>query len=247
MEVHAHTHTERKRFKHYLFEFFMLFLAVFCGFLAENFREHQVDRQRGQKYIESMITDLKKDTTDFPQIIDYNIKKVGGMDSLATLLDKPMLTEEDEKQLYVLNKNYASSISPMIWNDGTYHQLLTSGNFRLISKRTTDSIMNYYGQPKDNALGQESILEDATKRAYFFSEKIFDRSYPNFTITKDGNISKEPFPDKIHLLTKEKKELKEYSQMVRTAMGVTAQYISNLIDMNKLSKNLLIFLTNEYH
>jgi len=38
MEAHPHTYTERKRLKHYLFEFLMLFLAVFCGFLAENFR-----------------------------------------------------------------------------------------------------------------------------------------------------------------------------------------------------------------
>ena len=37
MEVHSHTHTERKKFTHYLWEFLMLFLAVFCGFLAENF------------------------------------------------------------------------------------------------------------------------------------------------------------------------------------------------------------------
>ena len=38
MEVHAHTHTERKKWTHYLWEFLMLFLAVFCGFLAENQR-----------------------------------------------------------------------------------------------------------------------------------------------------------------------------------------------------------------
>ena len=42
MEVHAHTHTEKKKFTHYLWEFLMLFLAVFCGFLAENFREHKI-------------------------------------------------------------------------------------------------------------------------------------------------------------------------------------------------------------
>src|SRR5215213_11711783 len=39
MEVHHHSHTERKRWQHYLFEFFMLFLAVFAGFLAENWRK----------------------------------------------------------------------------------------------------------------------------------------------------------------------------------------------------------------
>jgi len=40
MEVHAHSHTVpiaigRKKWTHYFWEFLMLFLAVFCGFLAE--------------------------------------------------------------------------------------------------------------------------------------------------------------------------------------------------------------------
>ena len=45
MEVHTHTHTARKKGTHYLWEFLMLFLAVFAGFLAENQREHIVEHQ----------------------------------------------------------------------------------------------------------------------------------------------------------------------------------------------------------
>jgi len=54
MEVHHNTHTERKKFTHYLWEFLMLFLAVFCGFLAENFREHQVEKNRATQYMLSL-------------------------------------------------------------------------------------------------------------------------------------------------------------------------------------------------
>ena len=46
MEVHTHTHTPRKKWTHYFWEFIMLFLAVFCGFLAENQREHYIEQQR---------------------------------------------------------------------------------------------------------------------------------------------------------------------------------------------------------
>ena len=45
MEVHAHTHTERKKWTHYLWEFSMLFL-VFYRFLAENIRGHKVKKDR---------------------------------------------------------------------------------------------------------------------------------------------------------------------------------------------------------
>ena len=47
MEVHAHSHSHgKKNWKNYFWEFLMLFLAVFCGFLAENQREHYVEYQR---------------------------------------------------------------------------------------------------------------------------------------------------------------------------------------------------------
>jgi hypothetical protein len=49
MEVHQHTHTPRKKWTHYFWEFLMLFLAVFCGFLAENQREHMIENKRAKQ------------------------------------------------------------------------------------------------------------------------------------------------------------------------------------------------------
>ena len=69
MEVHAHTHTPRKKWTHYLWEFLMLFLAVFCGFLAENMRERIVERHREKDYIISMIEDLQTDTANLSLVI----------------------------------------------------------------------------------------------------------------------------------------------------------------------------------
>src|SRR5215510_11577260 len=71
MEVHAHPHTERKRLKHYLFEFFMLFLAVFCGFLAENFREGLVTKEKALHYMENMVADLRTDIAAFDTATYY--------------------------------------------------------------------------------------------------------------------------------------------------------------------------------
>src|SRR6266542_3833667 len=97
MEVHSHTHTPRKKWTHYLWEFLMLFLAVFCGFLAENWREHIAEHQREKKYIQSMVADLRKDTAEVTPIIEDNINKFNGMDSLRQLLSKDTLATEDEK------------------------------------------------------------------------------------------------------------------------------------------------------
>jgi hypothetical protein len=72
MEVHHHSHlassethipTSRgKKWKHYFWEFLMLFLAVFCGFLAENQREHIIEHQREKKFARRLVSDLQQDT-----------------------------------------------------------------------------------------------------------------------------------------------------------------------------------------
>src|SRR5574342_530876 len=82
MEVHAHTHTERKKWTHYLWEFFMLFLAVTAGFFVENQREHIVEHKRGQQYIKSFVEDLIIDTARFTHTINYYQK----LDSMLTPL-----------------------------------------------------------------------------------------------------------------------------------------------------------------
>ena len=57
--------------KHYLFEFLMLFLAVFCGFLAENYRETLVNKEKELHYIQNIVADLKSDTSDLNFDIYY--------------------------------------------------------------------------------------------------------------------------------------------------------------------------------
>jgi hypothetical protein len=75
MEVHAHTHTPRKKWTHYFWEFFMLFIAVTLGFFVENMREHYIEHKRGLQYIRSFVEDLKTDTAGFSHIIaQYKIK-----------------------------------------------------------------------------------------------------------------------------------------------------------------------------
>ena len=60
MEVHHHSHTAGKKWTHYFWEFFMLFLAVFCGFLAEYQLEHKIEKRQGKAIYESLLyEDLK--------------------------------------------------------------------------------------------------------------------------------------------------------------------------------------------
>ena len=59
MEVHHQSHTARKKWTHYFWEFLMLFLAVTLGFFVENQREHFVKHRRERQYVRSFLGDLK--------------------------------------------------------------------------------------------------------------------------------------------------------------------------------------------
>ena len=88
MEVHHHAHTARKKWTHYFWEFLMLFLAVFCGFLAENQREHFVEHQREKKYAASLLEDLKKDTADLSADIPFWKDYLEKIDTLRQEIQK---------------------------------------------------------------------------------------------------------------------------------------------------------------
>ena len=62
MEVHHHGHVHHaSKWKEYAYQFLMLFIAVFCGGLAENERDRQAERAREAEYAYSMIEDLDQD------------------------------------------------------------------------------------------------------------------------------------------------------------------------------------------
>src|SRR5688500_16785193 len=91
MEVHhtAHRPKKEKHFKHYLFEFLMLFLAVSAGFLVENQREHYVENKREKVFIKSFVEDLKQDTAKIASNTQLRNSKILVIDSLIKVLNGP--------------------------------------------------------------------------------------------------------------------------------------------------------------
>ena len=67
----------------------MLFLAVFCGFLAENQREHIVEHQREKKFMETLYDDLKKDTADLNNDIRWWDNMISRIDTIRNEIEKP--------------------------------------------------------------------------------------------------------------------------------------------------------------
>jgi hypothetical protein len=253
MEVHHHSHTVpiaigRKKWTHYLWEFLMLFLAVFAGFMAENWREHITEHKREKQYIMSLLTDLKEDTFNLASSIADNIKQFKGMDTLVIELGNKNLNNDSiQKSMYILNWRYASNMNTMTINERTIRQLLSSGNMRLIHhQEISDSIMQYYGQPKEDLAGQDRIYEEMMKRVVLYAEDIFDNTIRKSQINKDNTFYWDTKWDKLKLLTSDNVVLRKYSRIVLNARGMAGNYIYMLMDLSKRAVDLITFLKKEY-
>src|SRR6478735_3297912 len=103
MEVHAHSHTSRQKWTHYLWEFLMLFLAVFCGFLAENQREHMVENKREKEYMQSLTEDLSTDTANLNSVMELGQVVRTRLENLISILNNES-SSDSIVQLYKLDK-----------------------------------------------------------------------------------------------------------------------------------------------
>lgn len=83
MEVHHHSH-HPKKWKEYLIEFLMLFLAVSMGFIAENIREKYIENERSYELMHAYIVDLKENQKQLDSLI-INNKRIINYFELLTL------------------------------------------------------------------------------------------------------------------------------------------------------------------
>src|SRR6202007_96162 len=90
METHAHElhHSPGHGWKHYFFEFFMLFLAVSAGFFVENLREHHLEAERLDQYLKSMQLDIESNGAALDYAMNENKKMIIAYDTLAAMLAK---------------------------------------------------------------------------------------------------------------------------------------------------------------
>ena len=172
MEVHQHTHTPRKKWTHYLWEFLMLFLAVFCGFLAENLREHFIEQRREKQYVISFIEDLKSDISNYNRQIRYRTISQNRADSLVILLLSPEINKHVDS-IYVCVERVGRG-NLFFYSDRTIQQLKNSGDMRLIGNQVASNLIMQYDQLVRDMQHFELIREEILTRFRETSSYILD-------------------------------------------------------------------------
>lgn len=243
MEVHHHSHTSRKKWSHYFWEFLMLFLAVFCGFLAEYQLEHKIESDRGKQYVRSMYEDLQMDTSTLNSIIENRAARNQMFDSLLFLIDNP---EPHLSYLYYAAR-YVTRTAPIMFinNDRTIQQLKFSGGLRLIrNKKVSDSIMLYDRQVRLVLERQEnelSVIRDCLPYLY----RIFDGRILAQMVDDSNRIHRPLYPPP--LLSYSKPDLQTFIGYYQAIKGINRANMVHAANLKEKSAALLMLIKHEYH
>lgn len=262
MEVHHHSHTGhgKKTWKEYFWEFLMLFLAVFCGFLAEYQLEHKIEKDRLKKFMYDMTKNLEYDRTRIAINLPANYSERSSLDSFRNEIQHTVLGKANIKKLYY----YAFSVGgvgKVVFNKSTITQLRNSGQLRLVENDSlTNEIIDYYDRKvyASEYFGQyldDSQNELLTEIRNIFSTigfesmlKITDSAYNN---NLDDNLENE-FKNEIEknnlkLLTTDKITLEKLHSLTVTNQLALFRYIQFLNYTNQSAEKLIAKIKLTYH
>ena len=219
----------------------MLFLAVFCGFLAEYQLEHKIEKDREKVYMKNVLEDLKSDTAIYNNYSENNKVLFESIDTLIYLLKSP------ERKEYVARLAYtARMILPrykaLYITDRTYDQMKNSGALRLIrSKKVANGISSYYYSVIDLKKYNDAAFEWGSDYAISMG-KIFDGELLLRIIKANKELPAGPDA----LLTEDRTTLNELITSAQYLYGAFALGEKISIQRNIAAQNLITLIKKEY-
>ena len=245
MEVHHHAHiptNREKKWNHYFWEFLMLFLAVFCGFLAEYSLEHKIEKDRERQYIRSFVEDLERDTVTLNNRIAYCNLTIARADSAIAVLNDPELNTRSGEIYYFLRWMHRSDIFRV--NDRTIIQLRNAGGMRLVShKNVSDSIIDYYKEVEYITFIYEEQVEWRRALRPYFPE-IFNGNDYGRAIDNRNTVIRPIDPVKLH--SSDPKVISALILTLNNIKGINIALRRRMGDLKIRANDIREFIIKEY-
>lgn len=245
MEIHHHSsHTSNKGgWKSYTKEFLMLFLAVFCGSLAEYWLEHKIEREKEKEFIASMIEDLKADTLNLSKTICRFDTMQCQSDTVLMMFNKLGKGYNDTlfRNLFVLG------YPDFVYTDRTIQQLKNSGGMRLIhNQEAANAIVEYDAKMRLLTETLDTDLHNILSQSLLpiWYEIVDSREYSYDLQTKSKKqILKE---NKTYLLKKDDVLLGKFFNCYMTYKAVSIALMNEEKQTKIMATKLLKKLSEEY-
>lgn len=250
MEVHHHTHPdshrghEKKSWKSYFWEFLMLFLAVFCGFLAEYALEHKIEADREEQYMYSLSEDLRSDTANINSAYEFGQNQKALIDTLIALVYNEPPTGGNISRLYMLTYSSGRAIG-LNFEDRTTVQLRNAGGMRLLRKRkAVDSILTYWNRLETMEFIKERLRESGDDIGDL-AVRIF---HTKFIIPGDMPLAPpKAIREDAVLVDNDPKLMAQFVNRQYTKRARLVNYLYNLQRIKEIAKRLLETIRKEYH
>jgi hypothetical protein len=239
MEAHAHHlhKTPGHGWKHYFFEFFMLFLAVTLGFLVENRREHYVERQRGKEYVRSFCKDLSMYTAEFTFLIDRYQIQIKALEKRRECYDS---IKKNFKSAECLNYlfNYSITFPDFINSDQTLLQLKNAGGLRLLEPEDADSILRYDKETRSYLKGETTEFQETQTNIRAVINSLWNYDYT-------PGSKKQPKPGV--LLSENPELVNRYFNLLEEYYEVCLSNIDAFYDLRQRATGFIGYFKKKYH
>lgn len=249
MEVHHHSH-HPKKWKEYISEFFMLFFAVFLGFMSESYLEYKVERHKEYDYVLGMKLDLQSDTAEMA----IRIKGMESMKRMGLKLEKMLyydkFTDDDIDSIYLISTNFTATLIVPNFTTGTIDQLKNAGGYRLIKNEELVRKISDYDRWKKTINIQENILLDHWVNVHKMQNRIVHMStistpekLNEFILDKD-ELNRIALKTGNKFLTTDKKVFHEYANYIWVLRGYVSYY-EIMIKIQQQNANQLLKLISK--
>ncbi|MCY7311289.1 MAG: hypothetical protein LH619_10965 [Chitinophagaceae bacterium] len=248
MEVHHHAHTARKKWTHYFWEFLMLFLAVFCGFLAEYQLEHKIERDREKQYSLTLYEDLKADTSILNALISESDFVIPKVDSFRLLVHTKAIGDIPSGTWYYYGRFGTRNLILSLQNV-TLQQLISSGGLRYFKKQNVvyniaayDKVIRDIKNTLDLQLWTYNEVIKARNQIFdsWFMDEIMDFS---ITSSKVDSFKQKSFP----LLSNKREDFLNYANYCQMRSFNKKGERESLVQALKSAEKLMALLKKEYH
>ncbi len=255
MEVHHHSHTARKKWTHYFWEFLMLFLAITLGFFVENKREHYIEHLRVKEFARSLASDIARDTANMTYIAKRINLQVKNTDSIAACLKSRPFQQVRNIDLFTLT--VIDRYPAYRWSRSTLEQIKNSGSLRYFTD-TIIRLISSYDALSHHMDEDYRSDEEMANRATASRDKIVDMSYPNELARKlylhfDSVITTTDYRefaarDKTPLLTSDSLSLKIFlNEKLNIRRNLYIRANEELRALINQGRRLISLLKNKYH
>lgn len=183
----SNTHTEYKSWKSYLWEFLMLFLAVFLGFYANYQLDTKIEKDKARELAKSFYVELKNDSITAEVKVQNRIKQEKALRYLISYFQDSSFNNLSKP--FAINFTYGIVFrSPALFEPRTIvlDQLRNAGSLRFFKNDEFQSLTGDLYVAIKNVMNRQE-LEDHSRRDYITPLQVQYYDFDFDAVLKKGD------------------------------------------------------------